>query len=253
MEGKTSQDSGLAEDQTEHVANGLRQRMAVITERITAACERSGRDPEDVHIIAVTKYTPLIVAQQAVAAGLTHIGENRWQDVQHKWATIGDQAIWHFIGSLQTNKVKDVVGRFSYIHSLDRLSLAQEIEKKAAAQGLKVSCFIQLNVSGEASKHGMHPDELFEFAEKLKTMSHITIMGLMTMAPLDTEGEAARPVFRRLRELRDELNQRSILPYPVPHLSMGMSGDYEIAVEEGATWIRLGSTLVGGLWEDHQS
>lgn len=224
----------------------LKERMDYVRERIAEACRRSGRDPGSVHIIAVTKYTSLETAEQVVNLGLTHIGENRWQDVKPKWEAIGERATWHFIGSLQTNKVKDVVGKFPYIHSLDRLSLAEEIEKKAAAREETVRCFIQLNVSGEESKHGMAPEELFPFAERIKEFPHIRVVGLMTMAPLDGEGgEASRPYFRRLRELRDRLNENRIFPYEVKDLSMGMSGDFETAVEEGATWVRLGTVLVG--------
>lgn len=223
----------------------LQDRLNGIRSRIEAACLRSGRSPEEVTIIAVTKYTTLKTAEEALAAGLRHIGENRWQDVKPKWEAIGDRAVWHFIGSLQTNKVKDVIGKFAYIHSLDRLALAEELERKAAARGETVNCFIQVNVSGEESKHGMPPEELDAFAARLRDMPHIRAVGLMTMAPYDTEGEAARPVFRRLRELRDELNGKKLLPYPVKELSMGMSGDFEVAVEEGATYIRLGTVLVG--------
>lgn len=223
----------------------VQDRLDHIRARIAAACGRSGRKPEDVTIIAVTKYTPLEVAEEVLAAGLVHIGENRWQDVKPKWEAIGSRAVWHFIGSLQTNKVKDVIGRFPYIHSLDRPALAEELNKKAAALGTPVSCFIQVNVSGEESKHGLPPEELHSFAGLLSDMPYIRVAGLMTMAPLDSEAEAARPVFRRLRELREELNAARILPYEVKDLSMGMSGDFEAAVEEGATYLRLGTVLVG--------
>lgn len=224
----------------------LEMRLKDIRSRIQEACKRAGRNPEEIKIIAVTKYTSLEMAEQVLALGLQHIGENRWQDVKPKWEAIGSRAIWHFIGSLQTNKVKDIIGKFPYIHSLDRLSLAQELERKAAARNETVQCFIQVNVSGEESKHGLPPEELEAFAASLSDMPHIKVVGLMTMAPYDLEGEAARPVFRGLRQLRDSLNEKHILPYEIKELSMGMSGDFEVAVEEGATYIRLGSVLVGG-------
>lgn len=224
----------------------VQERLDAIRSRIAEACIRTGRRPEDVQIIAVTKYTTLEVAEEVLAAGLTHIGENRWQDVKPKWEAIGGRAVWHFIGSLQTNKVKDVVGKFPYIHSLDRPALAQEINRKAGALGVEpVQCFIQVNISGEDSKHGLPPEELEGFAALLSDMPHIRVVGLMTMAPLEGGEETARPVFRRLRELRDDLNAKGILPYEVRELSMGMSGDFEAAVEEGATFIRLGTVLVG--------
>jgi len=209
------------------------------------ACQRSGRSRDEISLIAVTKYVSLETTRQVLDAGQTHIGENRWQDAREKWEELGSRGIWHFIGHLQTNKVKDVLGRFSYIHSLDRLSLATELQKKAEAADLTVNCFIQLNVSGEASKHGLSPDQLMSFAGQLRSLDRIHITGLMTMAPYEAEPEATRPVFRGLREWRDRLNEQAILPYRVTGLSMGMSNDFEIAVEEGATWLRLGSILVG--------
>lgn len=224
----------------------LQDRLEGIRTRIEAACRRSGRNPDDITIIAVTKYTTLEVAEEALAAGLAHIGENRWQDVKPKWEAIGSRAVWHFIGSLQTNKVKDVIGKFDYIHSLDRLPLAEELEKKAASRDLTVNVFIQVNVSGEESKHGMAPGEVETFLRQIRVMPHLRVVGFMTMAPIDAEGEAARPVFRGLRELRDRINAMQLLPYEIKELSMGMSGDFEAAVEEGATYIRLGTVLVGG-------
>jgi len=237
----------------------LLERIHTVERRIADACSRSGRNPEDVRIIAVTKYVGVEEAKEVLRHGLFHLGENRWQVAADKWHAISGekqlpedalqpndgQAVWHFIGSLQTNKVKDVIGKFSYIHGLDRISLAEAIEKRAEQLGLVVPCFIQVNVSGEHSKHGMSPDELQRFAEQLADMRHIKPVGLMTMAPLDTEAEQARPYFRQLRLLRDELNHAAVLRNPLTELSMGMSGDFEVAVEEGATWVRLGSVLVG--------
>ncbi|WNQ13528.1 YggS family pyridoxal phosphate-dependent enzyme [Paenibacillus aurantius] len=219
--------------------------MEQVESRIADACDRSGRPREDVRIIAVTKYSSLENTERVVRLGLRHIGESRWQDAKVKWETIGDEAEWHFIGHLQTNKVKDVVGKCTYIHSLDRPGLADEIHKKAAALGIRQKVFIQLNVSGEETKFGLAPDKLMEFAEHLKGLPGLDVCGLMTMAPYEARAEETRPVFRRLRELRDELNERGILPQPVNELSMGMSNDFEVAVEEGATWIRLGTVLMG--------
>jgi pyridoxal phosphate enzyme (YggS family) len=223
----------------------LQDRIQEVEQRVTEACLRSGRKREDVQIIAVTKYVTLEATGEAINHGLKQIGENRWQDAQLKWEAYHAEADWHFIGHLQTNKVKDVLGKFLYIHSLDRLSLAVELHKKASAQNLKVQCFIQLNVSGEESKYGLAPEQLFTFAEQLRELPALQIVGLMTMAPYEADKESTRPVFRELRRLRDELNAKHILKDPVSHLSMGMSNDYEVAIEEGATWIRLGSVLVG--------
>jgi pyridoxal phosphate enzyme (YggS family) len=223
----------------------LQERIALVQRRIAKACARSGRPIEDVNTIAVTKYVSVEAAQEVIAKGYIRIGENRWQDAKAKWEVIGNEAEWHFIGHLQTNKVKEVVGRFPYVHSLDRLSLAEELSRKASAAGLEVKCFIQLNISGEETKDGLAPEQLIPFAERIRTMPGIRIVGLMTMAPYEADPESTRPVFRGLREWRDRLNASNVLPDKVPHLSMGMSNDFEIAIEEGATWIRLGSILVG--------
>lgn len=218
--------------------------LQAVHHRIALACKRSGRHPSDVQLIAVTKYVSLDVMRVAVQLGLTHIGENRWQDAKPKWEALQPQGTWHFIGHLQTNKVKDIVGKFSYIHALDRLSLAQAIDKVAQQLGIQVHVFIQVNVSGESTKFGLHPQELFSFAADLRSFEHLHIAGLMTMAPHESDAESTRPIFRQLRLLRDQLNQQAILPYDVQHLSMGMSNDFEIAIEEGATWIRLGSVIL---------
>jgi pyridoxal phosphate enzyme (YggS family) len=219
--------------------------MRDVEQRIQEACRRSGRRREDVNVVAVTKYVSAATAANAVSQGIRHIGENRWPDSEEKWRLLHGQAVFHFIGSLQTRKVKDVVGRFDYIHSLDRLPLAEEIQKRAAALDIVVPCFLQVNVSGEASKHGMRPEELDDLAAALRGLDRIRPVGLMTMAPLASEAEETRPVFRRLRQLRDEMNAKGAFPAPLTELSMGMSGDFEVAIEEGATWVRLGSILVG--------
>jgi len=225
----------------------LREAAGDVERRIADACERSGRRRDEVNVIAVTKYVSLERTLEAVEAGYPNIGENRWQDAKDKWEALRERpdVVWHFIGHLQTNKVKDVLGRFAAVHSLDRWSLAEELQKKAKGLGIVVPCFVQLNVSGEETKHGLAPSELSEFLSKLADCDSIDVVGFMTMAPHEEDPERTRPVFRKLRELRDESNAAGVYRKPIPHLSMGMSNDFEIAVEEGATWIRLGSVLVG--------
>lgn len=223
----------------------LDERIVQVEQRVNEACRRSGRAREDVRIIAVTKYSSLETTQQLLQRGLKSIGENRWQDVREKWEQIGAQADWHFLGRLQTNKVKDIVGKFNFIHSIDRLPLLEAIDRRASAHGLIVNGFIQVNVSGEAAKAGVEPDKLAAFAEQLKSFPSVRIVGLMTMAPYEVDPEETRQVFRKLRQLRDHLNRSSDLPYRIEHLSMGMSNDFEVAIEEGATWIRLGTVLAG--------
>jgi hypothetical protein len=224
---------------------GLRENLQQVEIRIAAACRRSGRDRGDIRIVAVTKYVSVDKTREVLDSGLEHIGENRWQDAKEKWEQLGSRGTWHFIGHLQTNKVKYVLGKFQYVHSLDRLSLAEELEKQLANANQTLNCFLQVNVSGEESKFGLAPEQLLPFAKRIEPMKHLRIVGLMTMAPFADEPERTRPVFRGLRQLRDELNKQGIFDYEIPHLSMGMSNDFEIAIEEGATWIRLGSVLVG--------
>jgi pyridoxal phosphate enzyme (YggS family) len=228
------------------VENTLAERKAAVSARIAAACARSGRNVADVNVVAVTKYVGVEQTLEVVRQGLTNLGENRWQVAQDKWHALqGSEAVWHFIGTLQTNKVREVVGRFDYIHSLDRASLADAIEKQAAKLDIIVPCFLQVNVSGEDTKHGVRPEDLRNLASVIVDKPHIQPVGLMTMARIGTEGEETRPVFAGLRKLRDELNEAAILRTPMRELSMGMSADFEVAVEEGATWVRLGSVLVG--------
>lgn len=216
--------------------------LQIITEKIAKACEKVGRDPEEVTIIAVTKYVTIERAQEALKAGIIHLGENRDQELLKKYEVLGNQPIWHFIGTLQTRKVKKIIDKVDYIHSLDRLSLAEEIHKRA---NRKVPCFVQVNVSGEESKHGLPPEEVLPFIQQLAMYSNIEIVGLMTMAPYIKDEQILRNCFRSLKQLQDEI-QNLKLPYaPCTELSMGMSNDYEIAVEEGATFVRIGTSLVG--------
>lgn len=216
--------------------------LQIITEKIAKACEKVGRDPEEVTIIAVTKYVTIERAQEALKAGIIHLGENRDQELLKKYEVLGNQPIWHFIGTLQTRKVKKIIDKVDYIHSLDRLSLAEEIHKRA---NRKIPCFVQVNVSGEESKHGLPPEEVLPFIQQLAMYSNIEIVGLMTMAPYIKDEQILRNCFRSLKQLQDDI-QNLKLPYaPCTELSMGMSNDYEIAVEEGATFVRIGTSLVG--------
>lgn len=212
---------------------------------IAEACRKSGRRPEDVQLIAVTKYVGLETTRAVLDIGIEHIGENRVQEAVPKYEELGERGTWHFIGHLQRNKVKDVLGRFTYIHSLDRHSLAKELSKRAKQRDLTVNCLLQVNVAGEESKFGLAPGELTEFARAVAEMPHLRIVGLMTMAPFVNNPEEVRPVFRQLRSLRDELYALELPHIGVLELSMGMSNDYTVAVEEGATIVRLGSVLVG--------
>lgn len=224
----------------------LENRWENIQQRINRACHRVGRDPNDVHVVAVTKYVDLDETSRVLDLGLDHIGESRVQDALPKWESLGHRGTWHFIGHLQRNKVKEVVGRFTYLHSLDRYSLAQEMDRRCQQQGETIRCFIQVNVSGEESKYGISSLELEDFAREMANFPTIEIVGLMTMAPIVDQPDEVRPVFRELKRLQEKIQRLDQPRLRVPHLSMGMSQDFEIAIEEGATWIRLGSVLVGG-------
>ncbi len=209
---------------------------------IEQACKQVGRDRSNVQIIAVTKYVSIDRTIEAVEAGITHLGESRDDGLLKKWDELNQKVAWHFIGSLQTKKVKKIIDKVDYIHSLDRLSLAEEIHKRSSKQ---INCFVQVNVSGEESKHGIHSDEVIDFIHKLKDFPNIRVVGLMTMAPFTEDQQVIRECFRNLRLLSLDV-QALTLPFaPCLELSMGMSNDFEIAVEEGATFLRIGTSLVG--------
>jgi hypothetical protein len=213
-----------------------------IKQHIIDACLRVERNPEEVKVIAVTKYVSTERACEALEAGIINLGENRDEGLLQKWEVLKDKPIWHYIGSLQTRKVKNIINKVEYIHSLDRTSLAEEINKRAEH---KVKCLVQVNVSGEESKHGLSSEEAVVFIESLRKFEKISVVGLMTMAPLTNDEKQIRECFRKLRELRDQVQAFNLDYAPCTELSMGMSNDYVIAIEEGATMVRIGTALVG--------
>lgn len=216
--------------------------LSEIQQNIRNACERANRSAEDVKIIAVTKYVSTERTLEAINSGVKHLGENRDDGFLMKWDAISSNATWHFIGTLQSKKVKNIIDKVDYIHSLDRKSLAEEIHKRAKKT---VKCFIQVNVSGEDSKHGLKPEEVPGFVKTLAEFHNIEIVGLMTMAPFTEEEELLRNCFRGLKSLQQEIQSMNLPVAPCTELSMGMSNDYKIAIEEGATFVRIGSALVG--------
>ncbi|MFV8827070.1 YggS family pyridoxal phosphate-dependent enzyme [Alkalihalobacterium sp. APHAB7] len=222
----------------------VKDNLHKIQKEINAACQRSGRNSDDVKIIAVTKYVTVERTQEALDAGINHIGENRSEGLIKKAQSVENEPILHFIGSLQSKKVKNIVEHISYLHSLDRLSLAEEIQKRWQSSD-PLKCFVQVNVSGEESKSGLNPGETIPFIQELTQFSAIQVVGLMTMAPFVENSEETRPVFKKLRILQQEVQALSLKNAPCTELSMGMSNDYIVAVEEGATFIRIGSSLVG--------
>lgn len=216
--------------------------LATIQEKIDQACKKANRNPDDITIIGVTKYVTIERTKELLATGITNVGENRTEQFLHKYEEINKQANWHFIGTLQSRKVKDIIGKVTMIHSLDRLSVAKQINNRSEE---KIQCFIQVNISGETSKHGVSPEEIMSFIESLKQYDKVEVVGLMTMAPHVDDEQLVRSVFRKLATLRDKIAMKKLPHAPCQYLSMGMSNDFEIAIEEGATHIRIGSILVG--------
>lgn len=213
-----------------------------MNEKILEAANKSGRIASDITIVAVTKLKSAQLIREAYGVGLRHFGENYIQEAQKKREELLDlNATWHFIGHLQRNKVKYIVGDYEYIHSVDRLSLAQEISKKSDSQKI----FIQVNLSGEASKSGVAPEEGARLIEKIQDLKGLQISGLMTMPPLTDKPEETRKYFAQLKNLQETWAQCISSPHHLDHLSMGTSHDFHVAVEEGATMVRLGTVLLG--------
>lgn len=195
-----------------------------------------------IQIIAVTKQVGVERTKEAISAGIHHLGENRPEGLSVKREAIADDVKWHFIGTLQTRKVKDVINQIDYLHSLDRMNLAKEIQKRATRE---VNCFVQVNVSQEESKSGLSPAETVEFVQSLGEFDMIKIVGLMTMAPNTEDETVIRNVFKGLKNLQTEIASKNWKHAPCTECSMGMSNDYLIAAQEGATFVRIGTALVG--------
>jgi len=215
-----------------------------VQDRIAAAAARSGRPATAVRLVAVTKTVSIETIRLLVQAGQKDLGENRPQQLRDRAAALADLDItWHMIGHLQRNKVKYVVPTAAIIHSVDSLALAGEIGKRAQGAGGGAACLLEVNVSGEASKSGASPAEAPALASAAAALAGVDLAGLMTMAPIAEDAETVRPVFAALRELRDRINREAPLPQPLIELSMGMTQDYEVAIEEGATIVRVGTAL----------
>lgn len=217
--------------------------LRVLQEKVNEACYRSNRNPGEVKIIAVTKYVTTERAIEALESGITNLGENRDEGLLEKWSVLGDKPTWHFIGTLQTRKVKNIIDKVDYIHSLDRESLAKEIHSRAGDK--IVSCFVQVNASGEESKHGLTPEMVVPFIKELEKFPNVKVEGLMAMAPFTEDETIIRNCFQTMKKLQLEIQDFGLSYAPCQELSMGMSNDFEIAIEEGATMIRIGTALVG--------
>jgi PLP dependent protein len=225
--------------------NGILTNLQQIVSEIERAALRVGRNPRDITLVAVTKNVDTGRIEEALRGGITHIGENRVQEAQKKYPVIGEQATWHLIGHLQTNKVKFAVPMFQLIHSVDRLSLAEEINRQASKQDMTARVLIQVNIAGEETKYGLDPQETFDFVQHIAKLPGIKVAGLMTIAPYVENPEEVRPVFRALRQQAESIRQRNIHGVSMDILSMGMTGDFAVAIEEGATLIRVGTGIFG--------
>ena len=217
--------------------------LKTIQDKLTAACERAGRDPDSVTLMAVTKTHPPESVQAAAAAGIVYVGENKVQEAKAKIPQCPGKLRWHFIGHLQSNKARDAVELFQMIQSVDSLSLAQEINKRCEQAGKHMPILLEVNLAAEASKFGYSPGRLLAEFNELNALPRLEIHGLMTVPPWKPVPEQVRPFFREARELKQRCED--LLGAPLPQLSMGMSGDFEVAIEEGATMVRIGTALFG--------
>lgn len=214
-----------------------------IRHNIAAACARAGRAPDTVQLMAVSKGQPPEAVAAAAALGIELFGENKVQEGKAKRPLCPGRLRWHLIGHLQSNKCRDALQHFDCLQGVDRLELARELQRWAEKLSLRKPILLEVNVAGEASKFGFSPERLLAEVQAINALPRLELRGLMTLAPWTPEPEKVRPVFRRLRELKEACEQ--ILGAPLPELSMGMSGDYEVAIEEGATLVRIGTALFG--------
>lgn len=208
---------------------------------VAQAAEKTGRPIESVNVIAVTKYVDSSIANKLIKTGIRHIGENRVDLFLDKYNALADQHLtWHLIGTLQRRKVKDVINFVDYFHALDSVKLAQEIDKRATR---RIKCFLQVNISGEESKHGFDLSEIDEVLSEIAQYKSIELVGLMTMAPFEADELELHSIFSKMKQVQEELSSRQLPGMPFTELSMGMSGDFEIAIEHGATYVRIGSAF----------
>lgn len=223
----------------------VKENLKEVEEKITAACERAGRDRNEVTLIAVSKTKPMEMIEEAYSAGKRDFGENKAQEMKEKHDALPDDIKWHFIGHLQTNKVKYVVGRATLIHSVDSLHLAEAIEKESEKKNLVSDILIEVNVACEESKFGLKTDEVEKLVRDVAKLPHLRVKGLMTIAPFVENAEENRNIFRELKALSVDIAAKNIDNISMDILSMGMTGDYEMAVEEGATLVRVGTGIFG--------
>jgi PLP dependent protein len=225
----------------------LVERLADVRARMAGAAEKCARKPDEVRLIAISKTHPTPVVKQVIELGATDLGENRVQEAEGKIAEIGrEQVRWHLVGHLQANKARRAVNLFDVIHSLDSVDLARRLDRLCVEEGRQsLPVLIQIDLGQEETKSGIDESELTHLVESLGPFARLKLIGLMTLPPFFDDPEQSRPLFRRLRELRDELNQRGTFGDGTGELSMGMTHDFEVAIEEGATMVRIGTAIFG--------
>lgn len=220
--------------------------LEVIKGKVKQASIRANRSLDDIQVIAVTKTVEIDLMKEAISEGLVNLGENRVQELTRKYEILNDNNIkWHLIGHLQKNKVKYIVDKVELIHSLDSYDLALEIERRAGDIGRTIHCLVQVNVSGEETKYGIEPNEVATFINKLEDLKYVQVDGLMTIAPYTEDNEETRVYFKRLKNIFDDISALNLKNSSMKYLSMGMSNDFEVAIEEGANLVRIGSAIFG--------
>ena len=223
----------------------VKENLAHVRENIKRACEKTGRNPEQVTLISVSKTKPVSMLEEAYAAGSRDFGENKVQEIMDKYPQLPEDIRWHMIGHLQRNKVKYIIDKVSLIHSVDSLRLAQEISSQAEKKQVEIDILVEVNVAGEESKFGISREETLKLIAEISILPHIHVQGLMTIAPFVTNPEDNREYFRQIRELAVDIRRKNIDNVNMSVLSMGMTGDYMVAIEEGATMVRVGTGIFG--------
>ena len=223
----------------------IKNNLEIIKEKIKKAALKANRNPEEIKLVAVTKTATIEQIKEAISAGVKIIGENKVQEAKEKYQILSADIEWHLVGHLQTNKVKYAIEIFDLIHSVDSIKLAEEIDRRSQQFGMITNVLVEVNVSGEETKYGIKPEEVEYFLKEISEFSRIKVRGLMTIAPITEDKEEVRPYFRKLRELSKEIKRKNIKNVKMDYLSMGMTEDFEVAIEEGANMVRIGRGIFG--------
>ncbi len=223
----------------------IKNNLEIINEKIKKAALKVNRNPQEIKLVAVTKTATMEQIKEAISAGVKIIGENKVQEAKEKYQIMSADIEWHLVGHLQTNKVKYAIEIFDFIHSVDSIKLAKEIDRRSLQFGMMTNVLVEVNVSGEETKYGIKPEEVEPFLKEISEFSRTRVKGLMTIAPIAEDKEEVRPYFRKLRELFEKIKSKNIKNVKMDYLSMGMTEDFEVAVEEGANMVRIGRGIFG--------